>query len=70
MRRNLLFYIFVMVFLVAIVIFWSNKKSGSQVMVSSFEECVAKGFKVMESYPRQCSLPDGRFFVETMVENR
>lgn len=31
---------------------------------NSFEECVARGFGVMESYPRQCRLPNGSSFVE------
>jgi putative hemolysin len=37
---------------------------SSQPQISSFEECVAAGFPVMESYPRQCS--DG---VNTFTEN-
>ncbi|OGI76259.1 hypothetical protein A3C67_03125 [Candidatus Nomurabacteria bacterium RIFCSPHIGHO2_02_FULL_42_19] len=36
--------------------------------ISSFEECVAAGYPVMESYPRQCRTPEGVLFVEN-VEN-
>lgn len=32
--------------------------------VSSFEECAAEGYPVMESYPRRCRTPDGRSFTE------
>ncbi|MBS3922019.1 MAG: hypothetical protein KGZ37_02575 [Nitrosarchaeum sp.] len=32
--------------------------------VSSFEECESAGNPVMESYPRQCTTPDGKHFVE------
>ena len=32
--------------------------------ISSFEECIAKGYPVLESYPRQCKTPDGETFVE------
>jgi len=32
--------------------------------VDSFEECAAKGYPVMESYPRQCRIPEGRNFTE------
>ena len=32
--------------------------------ISSFEACKAAGYPIMESYPRQCSLPNGKFFVE------
>ena len=33
-------------------------------VVRSFEECVAAGYPVMESYPRQCRTKDGRSFTE------
>ena len=33
--------------------------------ISSFEECVAAGYPVMESYPRQCAA-GGRTFVEQL----
>jgi len=32
--------------------------------IDSFEECVAAGNPVMESYPRQCRTVDGKHFVE------
>ena len=32
--------------------------------ITSFEECVAAGNPVMESYPRQCRTEDGNLFVE------
>jgi len=32
--------------------------------IHSFEECVAAGNLVMESYPRQCRTADGKHFVE------
>lgn len=38
-----------------------NNKKGVQV-VSSFEECVAAGYPVLESYPEQCRTPDGKSF--------
>jgi len=33
-------------------------------VIANFEECVAAGNPVMESYPRQCRTQDGRLFVE------
>ena len=36
----------------------------TQRVISSFTECVAAGYPVAESYPRQCRTPDGRNFVE------
>jgi len=37
-------------------------------MINSFEECVAAGNPVMESYPRQCRTLDGKHFVESLSE--
>lgn len=34
--------------------------------VADFEECVAAGYPVLESYPRQCQTPEGRTFVEEL----
>lgn len=33
---------------------------------TNFEECIAQGNPVMESYPRQCRTPDGKLFVENI----
>ncbi len=41
------------------------KPSGEPVSgVSSFEECLAAGYPILESYPRQCRTPDSRTFAE------
>ncbi len=37
-------------------------------MVSSFAECEALGYPVMESYPRQCRTPEGETFTEDIDE--
>ncbi len=34
--------------------------------VLSFADCVAAGYPIMESYPRQCRTPDGRTYVEEL----
>ncbi len=31
---------------------------------ATFQECVDRGYPVMESYPRQCRTPEGRVFIE------
>jgi hypothetical protein len=36
--------------------------------VLSFEDCVAAGYPVMESDPRQCKTPDGRTYAEEPTE--
>lgn len=35
----------------------------------NFEECVAEGNPVMESYPRQCKSKDGTLFVEELPDD-
>ncbi|MEA3230004.1 MAG: hypothetical protein U9P44_03740 [archaeon] len=37
-------------------------------MVTSFRECKALGYTVLESYPRQCSTPKGEIFTENIEE--
>jgi hypothetical protein len=36
-------------------------------VITNFDECVAAGNPVMESYPRQCRTTDGRLFVEEIA---
>lgn len=36
--------------------------------VSTFEECAAAGYPIMEIYPEQCRTPDGRNFVRRVEE--
>lgn len=42
--------------------FNSGLEKANQQKVDSFEECVAAGNPVLESYPEQCMTPDGRNF--------
>jgi len=37
--------------------------------INSFEECAAAGYPIMESYPEQCRMPDGRNFVRIISSN-
>lgn len=49
---------------------WQNTKTQSEPIkaapIASFEECVAAGNMIMESYPRQCGTPDGKHFTENI----
>lgn len=40
----------------------TNNTNESSSAINSFEDCAAAGYPVMESFPRQCRLPDGRTF--------
>ncbi len=57
-----LIVLLILIFIVGFFILTSNKKES--IAVTNFEECVAAGYAVLESYPRQCNTPEGRNFVE------
>lgn len=38
--------------------------------ISSFEECKAAGYPIMESYPEQCATPDGKHFTRDISDER
>lgn len=46
-----------------IMAFVDNTQQGQTLSITNFEECVAAGNPVMESYPEQCRAFDGRRFV-------
>jgi len=39
------------------------KRKGGSMTILTFKDCVAAGYPVMESYPRQCQTSDGKAFV-------
>lgn len=52
------------ILLVALILIRPNFAVAPERVVTSFEECVNAGYPVMESYPRQCRVPEGALFVE------
>lgn len=36
--------------------------------INSFEECTKAGYPIMQTYPAQCRLPDGRNFTEPISQ--
>lgn len=38
----------------------------NNVAVSSYEECADAGYPVLESYPEQCTSPDGQVFIRQL----
>lgn len=50
-----------------LTIFYPTEKVTT-IAITNFEECVAAGFPVMESYPRQCNV-NGQTFVENLSNN-
>jgi hypothetical protein len=66
--RNRGILILVVIVLLAVGVFYSKGADtliprDDNLEVSNFEECVAAGFPIMESYPRQCAV-NGQTFTE------
>ncbi len=58
----------VLVALVFLVyMFKLDRNEVEEMQISSFEECVAAGNRVAESYPRQCTTATGEHFVEEIT---
>lgn len=55
-----------LVLLVAVIGLGAYIVSRPAATIASFEDCVAAGNPVMESWPRQCRTADGRLFVEEL----
>jgi hypothetical protein len=53
----------------AIALFLKPAEVKTQIEIRNFNECVAAGFPVMESYPRQCSA-NGNNFVEEIDDKK
>src|SRR4030042_3790036 len=67
MKNKLFIIIFVVIIgLVLAYIFIARPAFifGPVSSINDFDDCVAQGFPVMESYPRQCKVPDGGTFTE------
>jgi hypothetical protein len=63
--KKIIMILIIVVLLAALIIFYFlGKKESPKSDITSFEECVAAGNPVMESYPPQCKTKDGRLFVE------
>lgn len=64
-RVYLGFFLFIFTLVgVLIVSYRQQAKTDKLIKIQSFEACAEAGYPVMQSYPRQCTLPSGKFFVE------
>lgn len=64
--KNILIIIFIVVLFGGLAWYLSTSKESSVLdeEITSFEECVAAGNTILESYPRECRTPDGETFIE------
>ena len=63
--KKLIFYIVGVIILVIIIWFaFANKIIAPQREITNFDECVAAGNPVQESYPERCMTKDGKSFTQ------
>ncbi len=68
--KKLLFFLFAFILLAAIVFtFYTYGRKPKQPAITNFAQCVAAGYPVMQSYPPECTLPNGTFFVQSTVSD-
>jgi hypothetical protein len=61
--------IFLIILAALAVIIFLKPKAKTTKPITTFEECQAAGYPVRKDYyPPQCTLPNGKFFVQQVVE--
>ncbi len=60
-----LYFALFLVFFVAIIVLLiiSHTQKNPLANIQNFDDCVKAGYPVLQSYPEQCTLPNGKFFV-------
>jgi len=56
--------VLIIVFLVVFLFLNGEFVEAPEISVDSFEDCLSAGYPILESYPRQCRMPDGKTFIE------
>jgi predicted negative regulator of RcsB-dependent stress response len=60
-RKNTAVLVAIIVLIIFGVIAWNRQQNGQ---ITNYDECVAAGNPIMESFPEQCSA-NGRTFINT-----
>lgn len=70
MKANLIKYLLILVPLVAIYAYFYVKNNSVTPTqdISTFEECAAAGYPIMESYPERCSVPGGGTYTRVTTD--
>ncbi len=66
----ILFFLLAAFAVAFLALYPSIKERKNISKITDFESCAKAGYPIMESYPRQCSLPDGRFFAESIIPEK
>jgi hypothetical protein len=65
--RNSKLIILFAILLIAVIIVWQYQNSVRISKISNFEECAQAGYPIMESYPEQCKVPNGKTFTKQVT---
>lgn len=63
MLKNIAIVFLGLFFIALTYAWWQAYTPAKALLISTFSECAAAGYPVMETYPEQCRTPDGRIFV-------
>lgn len=66
MTRKQIYTGIALVFLLLAAYSFTKQKPTPEIL--SFEDCAKAGYPIMESYPRQCKVPDGRTYAEELAQ--
>lgn len=47
------------------IIFWYNTPEQYSNKITNYEECAAAGYPILETYPEQCKLPNGKTYTRS-----
>lgn len=63
----LAFFLFIIAIIGVIILVW-HFQPPPYAKIQNFDDCVKAGYPVMQSYPPECNLPNGKFFVQQLVQ--
>lgn len=69
MRNKALFTVLaalVIVLAAGFGVWYSTNGQKAYSQITSYDQCAAAGYPILETYPEQCKLPDGRTFAKNM----
>jgi len=68
MKKNIYIPIIFIAIVLSVWFLFNQNKTIAPAEILSFKDCENAGFPILESYPRQCSAPNGKIFVEELLE--
>jgi len=70
MSKNMKLVAFFIVLLLAGLGVWKYQQKNAAEQINSFEECAQAGYPILESYPEQCRIPDGKSFTRLIADQQ